>query len=108
MRALARSLCGICVLCPFCFVLIYKHPFSCRELDKLPGMEGTALMDYLKELTGVDKQPWLFLKGKAARHWLMLVCLGPRRSAEGWVFVTLQVSAWGRTWISRSSNALAS
>lgn len=32
-------------------------------------------MDYLKELTGVDKQPWLFLKGEAATHWFMLVCL---------------------------------
>ena len=74
MRALARSLCGMCALCLFCFGL---NKSSCRELDKLPGMEGTALMDYLKELTGVDKQPWLFLKGKAATHWFMLACSVP-------------------------------
>ena len=74
MRALARSLCGMCAFCPFCFEL---NKSSCRELDKLPGMEGTALMDYLKELTGVDKQPWLFLKGKAALHRFMLGLLVP-------------------------------
>ncbi|KAK9843457.1 hypothetical protein WJX81_003966 [Elliptochloris bilobata] len=41
-----------------------RSGYKFMELDKLPGMESTALMDYLKEITGVDKQPWLFLKGK--------------------------------------------
>jgi len=44
----------------------------CREVDKLPGMEQTALMDYLKELTGVPSQPWLFLRG-------VLPCLAQSR-----------------------------
>ena len=32
-------------------------------MDKLPGMERTSLEDYLKAQTGVDKAPWLFLRG---------------------------------------------
>jgi len=57
----------------------------CREVDKLPGMEQTALMDYLKELTGVPSQPWLFLRGVlpclAASRMRLALCLRDSRPA---------------------------